>query len=639
MNTPGLRASLPPVAIAAVLTLVVAWPVLVHPTERAFGTEIVGRHHDPYTVMAQFGGAGIAPLFLQPATDWTGRIFARVLPPVAAYNAVILMTFPLAALCAFLLAYDLTRSRLAAAVAALAFAFSPFHLAHAAYHPHVAQVQWLPLYFLALWRCVHGVTWARIAGLAAAAGLAVLANDYHGLLILVMTPAALVLCWLSPDPVAPSRRLRDLVLTGALLAGGAAAAFTAVRLWLPAAFADPLGFTPEDVALYSAHWWSYLVPPVDHPLLGVWARRQWASAGVGPGLLEQQVYVGWTLLVLAGVSVVAWLRREQVARPVPYVLALAAMAFLCSLPPDGAVPALSGWLAPLLPMFRSYARFGAVVQLLLALAAGIGAAALWNARGGRLAAGVVLALVAADYGFPHTPWRDVLPTSAHRWLAREGGRATVFDCTAAGLPEAQTSWLAGYPIGRFNAAVPDCGEPGLPGKLSALGYRYVVLRGNNADRQFLGERPRAGLQRVYQAADGDAYVITASPDDVLVLGMRGFYRREYGHGDTWRWIREAGALTVVNRSAAPREASLTLQLGAFGGPRHVTVTVDGLSRGQFIATDVPQWFTVGPVGLTPGPHTVGISSAEGAVTPASLGQSGDDRPLSLTLLDWSWRLR
>jgi len=49
------------------LTAALAAPVLRAPNERIFGTEIVGRHHDPYTVMQQFGGAPV------PAGwRWTG---------------------------------------------------------------------------------------------------------------------------------------------------------------------------------------------------------------------------------------------------------------------------------------------------------------------------------------------------------------------------------------------------------------------------------------------------------------------------------------------------------------------------------------------------------------------------------------
>ena len=78
-------------------------------------------------------------------TDLPGALLARVAGPVAAYNWLILLSFPLSAAAGYLLARHLGLAGRARAVAALAFAFSPFHLAHAAYHPHIAQTQWIPL--------------------------------------------------------------------------------------------------------------------------------------------------------------------------------------------------------------------------------------------------------------------------------------------------------------------------------------------------------------------------------------------------------------------------------------------------------------------------------------------------------------
>ena len=40
-------------ALAIVITLALAAPVLLAPSERIFGMDIVGRHHDPFTVMEQ----------------------------------------------------------------------------------------------------------------------------------------------------------------------------------------------------------------------------------------------------------------------------------------------------------------------------------------------------------------------------------------------------------------------------------------------------------------------------------------------------------------------------------------------------------------------------------------------------------
>src|SRR5581483_5098797 len=168
--------------LACVLTLVISAPVLQAPGQRLFGAEIAGRQHDPFTVIAQFGGVPVGSAYRQPVTDDLGRLLARVLGPVVALNLLLLGSFPLSAITAYLLARHATQSHAGALVASLLFAFSPFHIAQAAYHPHIAQTQWLPLYFLALWRCLEGAEGARLVALAASAALVTLSNFYGGLI-------------------------------------------------------------------------------------------------------------------------------------------------------------------------------------------------------------------------------------------------------------------------------------------------------------------------------------------------------------------------------------------------------------------------------------------------------------------------
>src|SRR4051812_21789037 len=96
--------------------------------------------------------------YLQPSTDLAGALLGRVFGPVAAYNGVVLLTFPLSAATAYLLARYVGLGAPGALMAGIAYAFSPFHLAQAAYHPQVAQTQWLPLYFLTLWRSLDRAT-------------------------------------------------------------------------------------------------------------------------------------------------------------------------------------------------------------------------------------------------------------------------------------------------------------------------------------------------------------------------------------------------------------------------------------------------------------------------------------------------
>ena len=139
-------------AAALLVTIVMAAPVIRAPSERIFGAEIVGRHHDPFTVMQQFERPLSLGVYWQPVTDLTGAALFRVTGAVPAYNWLVLLSFPLSAVAAFLLARHLALPPAGALLAALLFAFSPFHIAQAAYHPHIAQTQWLPLYLLALWR-------------------------------------------------------------------------------------------------------------------------------------------------------------------------------------------------------------------------------------------------------------------------------------------------------------------------------------------------------------------------------------------------------------------------------------------------------------------------------------------------------
>src|SRR6185295_19740300 len=129
-----------------------------------------------FTVMEQFASQTNLGPYSQPVTDLAGAAIARATGAVAAYNWLVLLSFPLSAAAAYLLARHLALPPAGALFAALLFAFSPFHIAHAAYHPHIAQTQWLPLYLLALWRCLDRGSWPAATLLAAAAILAVLSN-------------------------------------------------------------------------------------------------------------------------------------------------------------------------------------------------------------------------------------------------------------------------------------------------------------------------------------------------------------------------------------------------------------------------------------------------------------------------------
>jgi hypothetical protein len=522
--------------LATIVTAAIAAPVLRAPSERLFGMEIVGRHHDPFTVMEQFERPILVGVYLQPVTDITGALFARLSGAVAAYNWLVLLSFPLSAAAAYLLARHLTLSPAAAAVAAMAYAFSPFHLAHAAYHPHIAQTQWVPLYLLALWRCLDKGSPAAVGFLGAATIAVTLSNFYAGMIVAVITPIAVAAYWLVPAGPSPSRSARGLAITVGSLAAIAASGMAYAWYAAGAVVADRAAFAFPRVNLfiYSAKWWSYLIPPVGHPLLGAVGQRVWNAVDVHQGLLEQQVSLGWGIIALGLVACFGWLGRKRIpgspgspGRPrlpwldrVPVLAIIAVAALVCSLSPERVIGTFtfvrpSALLYAIVPMFRSYARFGVVVQLMAALLAGIGVDYLSRSRRRyvRGASFALVALVAAEYAvLPSAMSRDVLPTAAHRWIMRQPGRMKALDCTPYDQGTESVQWLT-------NDRVTLLPGPGSSARctdgnwLAANGYTHLLLRTDTAaviaGPSLAGGPAPEGLHLAARFDDGLVFAVAA----------------------------------------------------------------------------------------------------------------------------------
>jgi hypothetical protein len=637
--------------LAAIVTAAIALPVLRQPSTRVFGMDIVGRHHDPFTMMEQFGAPVTVSLSTQPVTDLTGAALARLAGPVAAYNWLVLISFPLAAAAAYLLARHLTLSPAAATVAAIAYAFAPFHLAQAAYHPHIAQTQWIPLYLLALWRCLDDGTPAT-AGLLAAATLGVtLSNLYGGAIAAVMTPVAVAAHWLVTRGTRPHALRRVAVTIGTLAMVAAAGA---AYVWYAAApVVAHLGwfaFPRADLFRYSAKWWSYLVPPVEHPWLGAVSRRIWDAAGVREGMLEQQVSLGAGVVILGLVAIARWAARnreqEALAR-VPVLVAVAIAALLCSLSPERTIGAFtfvrpSALMYHLAPMFRSYARFGVVVQLMAALLAGIGIDVLLRSgtTRARIACALLVLLAAGEYAVsPFALSRDVLPTRAHRWVMQQPDRLRVLDCTPLTQESASVQWLTGSRVTLLDDAFGDCIEPNVSARLAGEGFTHLLVRPDSRTGRAFFDRPLPpGLRLAGRFRDGQIFAVTAPPPAIYMAAMTRFWPREHDGQRTWRWMGADAAWTVVNTSGGPIVAALDIELWSFQHSRRLNLIFDGRAMQTLAVDPVRRVYKAGPFTMAPGRHELVFQAAE---PPAAAGDaiSADPRPLSCSFGDWVWILR
>lgn len=647
MNTSPRRLAVGLAAAAAALTLLMAWPVLQRPTTRLFGSEIVGRHADPFIVISQFESPRGLGLYTQPGTDYVGAALAALTGDgVVAHNLLVLASFPLAALFAGLLALALTRSAPAAWLAGLAYAFAPYHVAHAAYHAHGSQTQWLPLYLLALWLCLERFGAGRALLLAAATALVVLSNFYYGLIAAVITPVALIGFWPLARARAGSGSARGLALTALTLTGIAAAGMGWIAAFAPQVFgsAGALAFPRRDLVTYSARWWNYLLPPVGHPVAGGFVAPVWDRAG--DGRLEQQLTIGIGLLALAAVAGLAWWRgRTERVAGVPALAVLGIVAFACSLPPGDGAWSLrpSGLIYEALPMFRAYARFGLVVLLATALLAAIGLAVLLERRSRRatwLAAGLVLLATVELAPVPPWRWRDILPTAAHRWLAGREGNLRVLDCVPLrSVPERMGARSFRHPIGWLQR-LDDCGDPGFAGRLAAESYTHMLVRRPSPLGEWLAERPPpAGLEPAGEFEDALLFAVRAAPAGVHLSPAEGFSWREYQGQRSYRWMGEGARLLLVNAAGEPLAGALVLELNAFPGPRALAVRLDGRPIAELALSTEPRPYSIDLPELAPGRHVLELETDGPAVVADEVLHNGDQRALAVAVGEWSWRRR
>ena len=608
------------------LTLMMAAPVLRHPSEQTVGVEFAGRFRDPFIVMLQYG-VGVMPApFLQPATDLPGLLLARWTGGIAAYNAVDLLSFPLAALAASLLAWTLTRSRLTAFAAGLLFAWSPFHVAHAAYHVHIAQVQWLPLTLMAVWLLAARPTAWRLAFLTAAGVVTCAASFYWALIAAVVVPVALASASFAVPLEAGRTRTRAVAtssMLAVLLLAAAAAAVAVLPRFVPG---DPMqyAFSATDQALYAARWTSYFLPPVDHPVLSVVR-----GAIDGAGSPEQQIGPGWSVLVLAAIGVVvAFKERGTVRGAAAWLLLVAGVAAACSMNP------IARALFGIAPILRSHARFGGVVTLCAAVLAGIGLSAIWDRA--RWAAVLLAALALFELRPYAVRARDVLPTPGYRWLAAQQAW-TVLDCTSPGR-EYGPSVIAvvGAHVGFRQAPLDDCAAPGLAGILARYRYTHLLIRNGSREGRWLsrgGQLP--GLTLAASSIDDRVLAVTVPPANTFVSEITGFHQREFDGVATWRWMPREAAWRVFYGGTTPGPATLEIRAAAFEGPRDLEIWIAGV-RAAVARIEAPGPYRLGPVTLPPGETMITLRVPQGDVEAGAVLGNGDTRRLAIRFDSWRW---
>ena len=386
----------------SLLTLLFTGPLVFRLGSSLYGHELVGFNIDPYAEMDCFlavrqvflNNHGLLfSLFIHPAVAYPGALLTGLFNETAAFNIQLLLSFPLAGLFCYLLAFHLTGHRLASFFAGLIYAFSPYHWVHAYYHLSLSQIQWFPLYLLALFLFTERSSLPRAVLVLVSLGLLLFTNYYYALFALVLTALFLAyhgsrLLFIRPVERVSARPFWLLILL--LFSGGVIFVLLVSRhLGFIYQNLPSLSVRYEDLFRYSSRSWGFFFPPLDNPFLGWIGRSHILSRLEGGTLVEQTLYPGVIPAVLALAAGWGWRRKDGRPRLVPsshflvFLWLLIGLALALSLPPvinlgGLAIQMPSHYLYQAFPMFRSYARFGLLIYLSLALLAAGGLTRLFR---------------------------------------------------------------------------------------------------------------------------------------------------------------------------------------------------------------------------------------------------------------------
>lgn len=319
---------------------------------------------------------------------WLGVLAGEIF----AYNILMLSTFLIAGLSMFLLSLYLTRNSAVSIFCGLIYAFCPYHSVRAWQHFGTAQIQWMPLYLLFLFRLKNSRDYLSAALLALFLALNYYYDVHYAYFLFFATVLFFVLTLGSAQKKAEKIRFTWLLI---------ASAVCAVLLILPAflpflkkamemarasANAYSLSKRPfEDLFSQSARPLSFFLPFTEQPLYG-WITRFFVGSGLwGESLTEHNVFLGFIPLGLLFFAlrkrkgVIAYYAHKgvDIGFAFNFFILLCCLCFFFSQPPWWNIFGFklympSFFLYRIFPVVRAYGRFAILLMLGVAVLAAFG---------------------------------------------------------------------------------------------------------------------------------------------------------------------------------------------------------------------------------------------------------------------------
>jgi hypothetical protein len=337
--------------------------------------------------------------------------------PILAYNFLLLMSFGIGGLGAYLLAREISGSRSAAFLAGLTYAFCAYKWQHLV-HLGPVTTQWFPFVILCFRRSAHRPTLMRLAALTLFVTLQALSSGYYAVLMAVLLGTLLLVYARRLWRRAAWRSIAAMLSLSVVIALLTGWPYRVIQM------RHGIARSREMCVHWSARPSSYLYP-------GEYVGRsslphiRWLRGWVGRS--AEPLFPGLLAVVLSIVAVAASRRREAVR----LALALGIVSFVLSLGPEVRIGSMSvtgpfEWLrhVPPVNMMRVPSRIGVLTIMAFTLLTALGWARIMRPRSFRvrslatILSGAFLIYEGFPFGLSNSIRPIPPPPPYVHWLAR-----------------------------------------------------------------------------------------------------------------------------------------------------------------------------------------------------------------------------
>ena len=549
-------------------------------------------------------------LFLQYFGFLFGEIFA--------FNLLIFLSFPLAAITMYALVIYLTKNKLAATLVGLVYMLLPYHFWQSYQHVALSQTQWLPLYILALLKLDSNPNLKNSLFASISFLLVALSSVYHGYFMVLFTLSFVIFKILykfitKRENYLSLFRLKYFSLTLVIIIFVVLPIgykFYQTRpsttLGTAEAYKRPIG----DLLGLSARPWDFFIPPNDHPIFGKYERGLYTKIRtfsndyktISAYLPERIMYVGIPSFLFALLGIYVFLKNKRNRELIIVLLGVLIFLSLTAAPSFVIIKGKTFYLPSyffyqVLPIIRVYARLGIIIDLLILVFAGFGFSFLFSKIKNKiLLFGSFCLLMAlflfefANFNQPKISDIEKIPAT-YEWLKEQEGSINIIEYPRTFNVAASLLYQRYHEKGIFNLSgsfahaspytpiwdiIEDPTSSDTAKILSALGLDYVLIHVktpyymiNPFDETGLTqvvEEGRwvplkgngiSGFEVVSSFDDGFFVKIKANPDKLVVFEEDGI--KSLPDTKDWFWKDLRNTLYFLNTKNKPLLVNLKFE--------------------------------------------------------------------------------